>query len=79
MRNIVRKKYISETKEMEYRDSKRFFIKSMDLYFYTHESTKFHDKIKDDFCKNNKIKLLRIPFWYFYNEKYKTFLSNNIR
>ena len=27
------------------------------------ENTKRRDKIKDEYCKNNNIKLLRIPYW----------------
>lgn len=31
------------------------------------ETLKIHDKLKDDYCKNNNIKLLRIPYWDFDN------------
>ncbi|MCE5220078.1 MAG: hypothetical protein LLF98_02120 [Clostridium sp.] len=29
--------------------------------------TQHHDKLKNDYCKNNNIKLLRIPYWEFNN------------
>lgn len=32
-----------------------------------HLSTVKHDKIKDDYCRNNKIELLRIPYYNFKN------------
>lgn len=35
------------------------------------ETTKTHDKIKNLFCLQNKIKLLRIPYYSFNNEEYK--------
>lgn len=28
---------------------------------------KENDKIKDEYCKNNNIKLIRIPYWEFNN------------
>lgn len=31
------------------------------------EKTKIHDNIKDQYCKNNNIDLLRIPYWEFNN------------
>lgn len=37
-----------------------------------------NDKIKNEYCKKNNIKLIRLPFWYFYNDKYKKSLSDNI-
>lgn len=46
---------------------------------YSNVNLKEYDEIKNNFCEQNGIKLLRIPFWYFYNDKYKNFLSNNIR
>ena len=35
------------------------------------------DKIKDNYCKNNGIKLIRIPYWTLYNKKYKNILKKN--
>lgn len=32
-------------------------------------STRYHDKIKNEYCKNNNIELLRIPFWDTNNAK----------
>lgn len=29
------------------------------------ETLRIHDKIKDDYCKNNNIQLLRLPYWEF--------------
>jgi len=40
--------------------------------FYTKEDFKklqYHDKLKNDYCKENKIKLIRIPYWDFDNIK----------
>lgn len=31
------------------------------------ESTKYHDKLKNSYCKRKNINLLRIPFWQFKN------------
>ena len=31
------------------------------------ETTKYNDKIKDKYCVDNNIKLLRIPYWEFEN------------
>lgn len=33
------------------------------------ENIKLHDAIKDKFCNENKIKLLRIPYWWIRNER----------
>ena len=27
------------------------------------EKTQYHDQIKDDYCKDNGINLIRIPYW----------------
>ena len=32
-----------------------------------YNKTKIHDQIKNDYCKNNNIKLIRIPYWEFDN------------
>lgn len=37
---------------------------------------KLRDKIKDEYCKNNNIKLVRIPYWEMYNHKYKKIINN---
>lgn len=37
-----------------------------------------HDKIKNIYCKNNSIPLLRIPYWEFPNDNYKNILYANI-
>lgn len=37
------------------------------------------DKIKDDFCRNNNIPLLRIPYWEFQNDNYKQIFLNFIK
>ena len=37
-----------------------------------------NDKIKTEYCNKNNIKLIRIPYWSFDNEEYKTILSNII-
>lgn len=36
------------------------------------------DNIKNKYCENNGIKLIRIPFWFLYNKKYEKILENNI-
>ena len=28
-----------------------------------YEKTKYYDEIKNNYCKNNQIKLVRIPYW----------------
>ena len=40
------------------------------------DKVKIRDKIKDEYCKNNNITLIRIPYWYMYNKKYKNILDN---
>lgn len=40
--------------------------------------TKHHDLIKSTFCLENNIKLIRIPYWEYYGNKYKKNLSFNI-
>lgn len=39
---------------------------------------KIRDGIKNEYCKENNIKLLRIPYWDFKNKKYEQILENNI-
>ncbi len=39
------------------------------------EDTKKRDKIKDEYCKDNGIKLIRIPYWEMNNKKYKNKLN----
>lgn len=38
-----------------------------------------HDQIKNDYCKEHNIKLLRIPYWEFTNNNYKNILNNFIK
>lgn len=38
----------------------------------------YHDSIKNNFCCNNHIKLIRIPYWEYYGSGYKDILSLNI-
>lgn len=42
------------------------------------EEQQIRDKIKDEYCKQNNIKLIRIPYWNLYNKKYKSILAKNI-
>lgn len=45
------------------------------------ERTKRHDQMKDKFCKDNNILLIRIPYWYQDELEYfllTTFIENNI-
>lgn len=37
-----------------------------------------NDVIKDDYCKNNNIKLLRLPFWVLEKDEYDEYLKNFI-
>jgi DNA-directed RNA polymerase subunit RPC12/RpoP len=43
-----------------------------------YEYTKQNDFLKDEYCNNNNIKLLRIPYWEFKNDNYINILNNNI-
>lgn len=40
---------------------------------------KRYDKIKNDYCINNKIKLIRVPYWLFKSEKYKKYLDIELK
>lgn len=40
----------------------------------TYEITKYHDKIKNEYCKKYNIPLIRIPYWDVMNEKYKNLI-----
>lgn len=42
------------------------------------EMTKYHDDIKNNYCKKNKINLLRIPYWDFDNNNYIEILNNKL-
>lgn len=44
----------------------------------TFNLTKRNDEIKTNYCNNNNIKLIRIPYWEFENENYKNIILNNI-
>jgi hypothetical protein len=35
-----------------------------------------HDKIKNDYCKNNNIQLIRIPYYEFENDNWKNYLKD---
>lgn len=43
------------------------------------EIRKLHDNIKNNFCKNNNIKLIRIPYYEFDNEKWTNYLIDFIK
>lgn len=43
------------------------------------EGQKERDKIKNEYCKKNNIRLLRIPYWEFKNDNYKNILNNFIK
>lgn len=45
----------------------------------TFQNTKKHDKIKNQYCKNNNIRLIRIPYWDYnkLNEEYLLSLIND--
>lgn len=45
----------------------------------TFDITKRHDLIKDKFCKNNDINLLRMPYTMFKDGSYKEFFQNFVR
>lgn len=40
--------------------------------------TKKHDNIKDTYCKDNNIKLIRIPYWEFKNNNYINILNDKL-
>ena len=42
----------------------------------SYELTVKHDKIKDNFCKDNNITIIRIPYWDMDNKKYLDVLTN---
>lgn len=44
----------------------------------TLKMTQHNDSIKTEYCKNNNIKLLRIPYWEYKEDNYKEILFNNI-
>lgn len=50
------------------------YDRALENYKYT----KFNDNIKDIYCKDNNIKLLRIPYWEFKNNNYINILNNKI-
>lgn len=49
--------------------------KAILAYQRTHEN----DLIKNNYCKNHKINLVRIPYWEFKNDNYKEILANIIK
>lgn len=42
------------------------------------ETTKYHDDIKNNYCTENRINLLRIPYWDFDNNNYIEILNNKL-
>lgn len=42
------------------------------------KKTKENDKIKDTYCRDNNLNLLRIPYWEYLNDNYKDILYNHI-
>jgi len=44
----------------------------------TYNMTQKHDKIKNEYCKNKGIKLIRIPYWDILNDKYKDIIYENV-
>ena len=49
-----------------------------DNSLYSSPLIQYHDSIKDKFCLDNHIKLIRIPYWKYYGSEYKNILSLNI-
>jgi len=41
------------------------------------EKTKKHDQIKNNYCKKNNIKLIRIPYWE--SNNYKNILNDELK
>lgn len=39
----------------------------------------YHDNIKNEYCKNKNIKLIRLPYWYFRNDKYINILNKELK
>lgn len=52
-------------------------FKELESKYYSPTTTK-HDKVKDEYCKENNIKLLRIPYYCFKDETYIQILNDNI-
>ena len=48
-------------------DGSQHFYKSRTMY--NTERVKKHDEIKNKYCKDNNIKLLRIPYWWLRNDR----------
>ena len=46
---------------------------------HSFKQTQRHDKMKDEYCLVNKIKLVRIPYWDLQNENYKEILANIVK
>jgi len=44
----------------------------------SYKLTRINDKIKNKYCKDNNINLIRIPYWEFETEQYKTTLLENV-
>lgn len=42
------------------------------------EYTKYHDEIKNKYCEDNNIKLIRLPYWEFNNNNYIEILNNKL-
>ena len=45
---------------------------------YTHLKTVEHDKIKNKYCKDNNIGLIRIPYWEYDNDNIEYYLFDNL-
>ena len=46
---------------------------------YTHEQTKIHDKIKNEYCKKHTIPLIRIPYWELEDDNISYYLFDNLQ
>lgn len=51
----------------------RFGTQSMEDAIRKHEYTKEHDKLKNDFCRKNKINIIRVPYFEFENMDFYIF------
>ena len=43
-----------------------------------HEQTRINDEIKNEYCRNNGIKLIRIPYWEFKSNQYINIIKNGL-
>ena len=58
-------------------DGRQHFVET-DFFSYSYEKTVYHDNIKNEYCKNHGIEMLRIPYWYLENGTIEQFLDKHL-